>query len=277
MMVLAMRRTVFEPPEREPLGGRAHRRLRARRRADRGRQEGRRHDRQRGPRGGRRRPCFEASAAPRARSRDPLLSYTIAVGVKGTCSPRSARPRVPRRPGPILAYPYGDGQVRFCIDLPVGAGQGQDAIVAATDEGLRALRPLALARGLGSRHSRPSRSRPAPRTPSAPTPARRPGVVLMGDAAGCAHPLTASGMTNALERRARASRRSSPPGADGRGARALPAPPLRLHPHARALHRRAVRGVPRRTTPARSRLRPASSATGTARSARRRVDGHPLG
>ncbi|MBL9039604.1 MAG: FAD-dependent oxidoreductase, partial [Archangium sp.] len=59
-----------------------------------------------------------------------LLSHTIAFGVEGTPLPWGLRGHVfLGGPGPILAYPYGEGRVRFCVDVPLGAAKGKAAII----------------------------------------------------------------------------------------------------------------------------------------------------
>ncbi len=127
-----------------------------------------------------------------------LLSYTVAFGVEGTELPWGSRGHVfLGGPGPILAYPYGAGKVRFCIDIPLGAAKGKPAIIAYIAQHYAAHVPsplreamlLALqTRGFEgcANHSMLTQACAAP------------GVVLVGDAGGCAHPLTASGMTNGM-------------------------------------------------------------------------------
>ncbi len=127
-----------------------------------------------------------------------LLSYTVAFGVEGSPLPWGSRGHVfLGGPGPILAYPYGAGKVRFCIDIPLGAAKGKPAIIAYIAERyashvpspLREAMLLALqTRGFEgcANHSMLTQACAAP------------GVVLVGDAGGCAHPLTASGMTNGM-------------------------------------------------------------------------------
>lgn len=127
-----------------------------------------------------------------------LLSYTIAVGVKGNLLPHAAHGHVfLGGPGPVLAYPYGDERVRFCIDLPVGLAKGNDAIVAALKKDYAPFVPSPLREALV--HALETEAFEACATHSISTYAcAASGVALIGDAAGCGHPLTASGMTNAL-------------------------------------------------------------------------------
>ena len=58
-----------------------------------------------------------------------LLSYTVVVGFDGALPHGPLGHVFLGAPGPILAYPYGDGRIRFCIDVPLGAAKGRDAMV----------------------------------------------------------------------------------------------------------------------------------------------------
>ncbi len=127
-----------------------------------------------------------------------LLSYTVAFGVKGTPLPWGSRGHVfLGGPGPILAYPYGERKVRFCIDVPLNTAKGRAAIIAYISEHYAMHVPSPLREAMlaaltaeafegCANHSMLTQACAAP------------GVVLVGDAGGCAHPLTASGMTNGL-------------------------------------------------------------------------------
>ena len=99
--------------------------------------------------------------------------------------------------GPILAYAVAGGRARVCIDLPLDIDKGQHAVLdfvrsdcaPATPEPLRGAILRALA------------ERPAELCATHVIKTRRctaPGVALVGDSGGCAHPLTAGGMTIAL-------------------------------------------------------------------------------
>ncbi len=127
-----------------------------------------------------------------------LLSYTVAFGVEGTDLPWGMRGHVfLGGPGPILAYPYGHGKVRFCVDVPLGAAKGKQALISYITQSYapHVPNPLrdAMVKAVTERpfegcanHSMLTRACAAP------------GVVMIGDAGGCAHPLTASGMTNGM-------------------------------------------------------------------------------
>ena len=127
-----------------------------------------------------------------------LLSYTVVVGVKGDLLPHAAHGHVfLGGPGPILAYPYGKDLARFCIDLPVGLAKGNDAIVAVMKKDYAPFVPSPLREALiEALETQPF---DACATHSISTNAcAASGVAFIGDAAGCGHPLTASGLTNAM-------------------------------------------------------------------------------
>jgi len=127
-----------------------------------------------------------------------LLSFTAAVLTDPTPLPHEEYAHVFLGDwGPILAYALGSGAVRVCIDLPVDLGKGASqlrgfvsrACAPALPEPLRGALLDALEREapeLCATHAITTRRCTAP------------GVALVGDAAGCAHPLTAGGMTIAL-------------------------------------------------------------------------------
>jgi 2-polyprenyl-6-methoxyphenol hydroxylase-like FAD-dependent oxidoreductase len=127
-----------------------------------------------------------------------LLSFTAALVTERVALPREGFGHVFLGPwGPILAYAIDDRRVRMCIDLPVGSGKGPDAVKAflrtecapSVPEPLRAamLRALeAEAPEICANHKIVTHRCAAP------------GVALVGDSGGCSHPLTATGMTIAL-------------------------------------------------------------------------------
>jgi 2-polyprenyl-6-methoxyphenol hydroxylase-like FAD-dependent oxidoreductase len=127
-----------------------------------------------------------------------LLSYTVVVGVKGDLLPHAGYGHVfLGAPGPILAYPYGEGLARFCIDLPVGLAKGNDAIVALLKKDYAPVVPSPLREALVEALEREPFEACATHSISTHRCAS-PGVALIGDAGGCGHPLTASGLTNAM-------------------------------------------------------------------------------
>jgi 2-polyprenyl-6-methoxyphenol hydroxylase-like FAD-dependent oxidoreductase len=127
-----------------------------------------------------------------------LLSQMIVVDLDGDLLPRAGFGHVfLGAPGPVLAYPYAPHKVRMCIDVPLGAPTGRKAVAAyvrethapTVPEPLRAAMIAALARGQFSG---------AANHAIYTTTCVAPGVALVGDAGGCSHPLTATGMTSAL-------------------------------------------------------------------------------
>ena len=127
-----------------------------------------------------------------------LLSYTVAVSVEGDVLPHPGHGHVfLGAPGPVLAYPFGHGKVRMCIDVPWGAAKGKDAIkayvareyAAAVPEPLRSAMLASLAEHPLEGCANHSLST---------LQVASPGAVLVGDAGGCSHPLTATGMTSGL-------------------------------------------------------------------------------
>lgn len=126
-----------------------------------------------------------------------LLSYTVVVGVEGELPHGRLGHVFLGAPGPILAYPYGAGHIRFCIDVPVGAAKGRDAMIALIAGQYAPHVPGAL----GEAMVRALGAQPFEGCANHSISTQRcaaPGVVLVGDAGGCSHPLTATGMTNAI-------------------------------------------------------------------------------
>lgn len=127
-----------------------------------------------------------------------LLSHTVAVAVEGDLLPWGMNGHVfLGAPGPILAYPYGDKKIRFCIDVPSGLAKGKAAYIELLKTKYAPYVPEPLRAAL--LHALDTEPFEAVATHSISTQAcAASGVALVGDAGGCAHPLTASGMTNAL-------------------------------------------------------------------------------
>ncbi len=109
-------------------------------------------------------------------------------------------------PGPVLCYPIEhreDGSIvsRMTFDLPMDLPARGDeladyllrAFVPYLPEGLaeQAAASILAQRDGGKLRMAPTVNLPAPR-------AAAPGMALVGDAAGCSHPITASGMTMGL-------------------------------------------------------------------------------
>lgn len=126
-----------------------------------------------------------------------LLSYSVAFGIQGELPCGRLGHVFLGAPGPILAYPIAEGQIRFCVDVPLESPRGKEAIVQLLLERYLPAVPAALREPMrASLSERPFQgcANHAIRTSACAAP----GVVLLGDAGGCAHPLTASGMTNAM-------------------------------------------------------------------------------
>jgi 2-polyprenyl-6-methoxyphenol hydroxylase-like FAD-dependent oxidoreductase len=126
-----------------------------------------------------------------------LLSYTVAFGIEGELPHGPMGHVFLGAAGPILAYPYGAGRVRFCVDVPLNAAKGKQAMVELLLRDYAPVVPQSL---------RAAMTRSLTEVPfegvanhNITTQAcAAPGVALVGDAGGCNHPLTASGMTNAM-------------------------------------------------------------------------------
>ncbi len=130
--------------------------------------------------------------------RSELLSYTLAPAVDGGVLPEPGHGNVLLgAPGPILAYPFGGDRARICIDVPTGIPGGRAGLVAFLRERYRDHFPEPLRRAafaaLGDARL-PASANHAVSTDGCAVP----GAVLLGDAAGCSHPLTAAGMTICL-------------------------------------------------------------------------------
>jgi squalene monooxygenase len=127
-----------------------------------------------------------------------LLSQMMVVDLEGDLLPRAGFGHVfLGAPGPVLAYPYATRKVRMCIDVPLGVPAGRKALAVyvrdthapSVPEPLRAALIAALEGGHFS-----GAANHAVYTSTCVAP----GVALIGDAGGCSHPLTATGMTSAL-------------------------------------------------------------------------------
>jgi squalene monooxygenase len=132
------------------------------------------------------------------RARASLLSYTAALLAEGDRLPHPHTGHVfLGGPGPVLAYPYGGRRTRLCVDLPLFTPRGRRALsdylegafVPHLPEPLRGSVALAARSGsieLCANHFMYTDLCVVD------------GAALVGDAAGCSHPLTATGMTVAL-------------------------------------------------------------------------------
>ena len=131
--------------------------------------------------------------APKVR----LLSYSVTLGLKASLPTPTAGHVFLGAPGPVLAYPYSSDAIRFCVDLPLDVAKGRPAIAAYLKARYVPYLPASLREGFSGALERGEFdvcANHAMRTTACATP----GLVMLGDAGGCAHPLTASGMTNAM-------------------------------------------------------------------------------
>lgn len=127
-----------------------------------------------------------------------LLSYTVVATVEGALLPWKSHGHVfLGAPGPVLAYPYADGRIRLCIDVPTTAPKGKAAMVQWIEEHSLPHVPEPLRSAVREAlHANPFE---ACATHSVYTQeCTVPGAVLLGDSGGCSHPLTATGMTAAM-------------------------------------------------------------------------------
>jgi squalene monooxygenase len=125
-----------------------------------------------------------------------LLSFTAGLRLQGATLPREGYGTVMHAPlGPALAYEVGPGQVRMCLDVPIEQARGARGGLAGTlseaygPHVVSSLRePLLRALSEGELELCANQSVTTDRV-------MVPGAVLLGDAAGCSHPLSAGGMT----------------------------------------------------------------------------------
>jgi 2-polyprenyl-6-methoxyphenol hydroxylase-like FAD-dependent oxidoreductase len=99
--------------------------------------------------------------------------------------------------GPILAYPISRADARSCIDLPADMDRGKDAAIARIRDGYGPALPPPLRASL-ERSLDEGDVEIAANYAIYTDECTVPGAALVGDAAGCSHPLTATGMTVAL-------------------------------------------------------------------------------
>lgn len=127
-----------------------------------------------------------------------LLSHTLATSLHDLELPVPSHGHVfVGAPGPMLAYPFGNKSVRIQLDVSIGAAKNAGGLIPYLLREYLPHLPAALRtplqRALEARPVMASANH-AIYTESCVTP----GAVLVGDAAGCSHPLTATGMTIAL-------------------------------------------------------------------------------
>jgi squalene monooxygenase len=128
----------------------------------------------------------------RARQRAVSLSAILLARQASLPSPRHAHICL-GAPGPILAYPMRNGDVRFCVDVPLGAGHPRERLTSLLRDQYADAVPEFLLAALAAGPPALCGNHTVYTDRCAV-----PGAALLGDAAGCSHPLTASGMTNSL-------------------------------------------------------------------------------
>jgi len=96
-------------------------------------------------------------------------------------------------PGPVLAYRIDPDTIRVCLDVPFGIETDPASLWEAYSGAFPATLHPSLARALKRRDLQWALNQTRPRTTHG-----REGLVLIGDAAGLQHPLTALGMTFAF-------------------------------------------------------------------------------
>ncbi len=131
-------------------------------------------------------------------TRSSLLSYTVALDLRETLLPHVENGHVfVGAPGPVLAYSYRRRNVRLCIDVPLGAPRGRAALSAYLRKEYAPHLPAALRAATLEALDRGSFELCANHAIATEACAVR-GAALVGDAAGCTHPLTATGMPTTL-------------------------------------------------------------------------------
>jgi 2-polyprenyl-6-methoxyphenol hydroxylase-like FAD-dependent oxidoreductase len=126
-----------------------------------------------------------------------LSSYTVGATLLGDVLPLPRHGHVfVGAPGPILAYPFGEGHVRMCIDVPLEAPHGKTQLVDYIESHYSAFVPERI-RAAMVESLRRDPLRACANHAIYTEACAVPGGALVGDAGGCSHPLTATGMTTA--------------------------------------------------------------------------------
>lgn len=127
-----------------------------------------------------------------------LLSFTAAILVEDVDLPHAAHGHVfLGAPGPVLAYPLGQRRARMCVDVPSSAEKGAAALATLLREAYAPFVPEPL-RGAMLRAVEGGAVELCANHAIRTRRCTAPGAALIGDAAGCCHPLTAAGMTLGL-------------------------------------------------------------------------------
>jgi squalene monooxygenase len=130
-----------------------------------------------------------------------LLSYSVALALDGAARAlaRASHGHVfVDGPGPTLAYPCGHDRVRMCIDVPRDAVKGDRKLRELLRERyVPRLWPTELQTAMLDALERNPLTGAANHAITTHACAG-PGLALVGDAGGCSHPITATGMTTGL-------------------------------------------------------------------------------
>jgi 2-polyprenyl-6-methoxyphenol hydroxylase-like FAD-dependent oxidoreductase len=129
-----------------------------------------------------------------------FISYSLALSLPASSLPHPGYGHVMLgMPAPALAYPISAGEARILVDVPVDPGTKLQPIIDfAAARSLPFLPPSLRAHALDSIRDARARILLAPNHAISTRRCVVPGAALLGDAAGCTHPLIASGMTIAL-------------------------------------------------------------------------------
>jgi 2-polyprenyl-6-methoxyphenol hydroxylase-like FAD-dependent oxidoreductase len=128
-----------------------------------------------------------------------LLSYSVALAFERDVLVAPAHGHVfVDAPGPTLAYPCGPGRVRMCIDVPLGMAKGQTQLRTVLRDHYAPQLPGAMKHALLEAIEHNDRLEGAANHAISTRACAVPGAALVGDAGGCSHPITATGMTTGL-------------------------------------------------------------------------------
>jgi squalene monooxygenase len=129
-----------------------------------------------------------------------FISYSLALTLPNACLPHPGYGHVMLgMPAPALAYPISATEARILIDVPVDPGTKLQPIIDfAVARSLPFLPPALRDQAFTAIRDARSQILLAPNHAISTRGCVVPGAALLGDAAGCTHPLIASGMTIAV-------------------------------------------------------------------------------
>ena len=127
-----------------------------------------------------------------------FISFSVACALTNVTLPSPGFGHVfLNLPAPALAYPISDDTVRILFDVPAKTGSKLKTLVERVRKDYLPQLPPELREAVAAAMDRGD-VQLAPNQWISTTRCTVPGAALIGDAAGCNHPLTASGMTSAL-------------------------------------------------------------------------------